>query len=157
MVKATRFAAIGAYFLLCATAHAGVTALSVPGAGNFAGENWAEGSNWFLRAILLDSTHAPIGSLSPTVTSFNTLDQALVPAYVTVTLDAAAASGSIIRIYRSTSAFNVDDTGIQFADYSVCPCAAGSVSPTSNQRLPNADFANSGAVLPVRLQNFDVE
>ncbi len=147
---------LASFLLACASAHAGITSITLGAAGNFSGENWAQGSVWSVRAILLDSSMQPIGSLSPAA-SFNTVPQALVPANVTVNLDAAAAAGSIIRIYRSTSPFNAGDPNVQFADYSVCPCSAGAVSPTATQRLPDPDFSASGTALPVRLQDFSVD
>jgi hypothetical protein len=155
-MKTTINLLLALFLFACASAHAGVTSINIPGSGNFAGENWAMGSQWTVRAILLDSSLQPIGALSPSA-SFDTLGQALVPAAVTVNLDAAAPAGSIIRIYRSTSAFNAGDANVQFADYSVCPCNAGAVAPTATQRLPNGDFSSSGTALPVRLQDFSVD
>ena len=155
-MKTSRLMVLASFVFACATAHAGITSITIGGAGNFPGENWAQGSTWSVRAILLDSSSNPIGSLSPAA-SFNTVPQSVVPAIVTVNLDSAAAAGSIIRIYRSTAPFNAGDPNVQFADYSVCPCSAGAVSPTATQRLPDPDFSASGTTLPVRLQEFSVE
>jgi hypothetical protein len=156
MMNTNRSFLVAAFLFFCANAHAGITSISIGGAGNFSGENWAQGSVWSVRAILLDSSLNPIGALSP-ATTFDTNPQSVVPAIVTVNFDAAAPAGSIIRIYRSTSPFNAGDTNVQFADYSVCPCNAGAVSPTATQRLPDPDFSASGTALPVRLQEFSVD
>jgi hypothetical protein len=135
---------------------AGITAINVGGAGNVPAWNWAQGSNWSVRAILLDGGAQPVGSLSPAA-SFNTIGQSLFPAYVNVTLDAAAPAGHIIRVYRRTSPFNAGDTGIEYADYNLCPCAAGNVTVDASGYLKNGDFANSSSVLPVVLQSFSVD
>ncbi|HEX6833791.1 MAG TPA: hypothetical protein VF132_09700 [Rudaea sp.] len=144
-------------FSVCTAAHADITSINIGGQFTTPSDNWQAGHTWNIRAILLDSSHHPIGALSAPVT-FDTHAGAAFPVGFTVDLDATEPAGTIFRVYRSTMPFNVGDSGIEYADYAgVCPCAAGGLFVPANGHLSNVDFQNSGVTLPVRLQDFSAD
>jgi len=137
-------------------AHAGVTSVDLGPSGNVAGENWAAGFHWNVRALLLDSALQPVGALTAAVV-FDTTAGAATPELVKVFLDGPAPAGTVVRVYRSTNPFNVGFVA-QYADYAgLCPCVAGDLLLTTSGHVPNADFASSETTMPVTLQNFLVE
>jgi hypothetical protein len=144
--------------LIAATssAYAGITRIALGPSANVPGHNWAKGDKWNVRAILLDSSMQPIGKLSPPAI-FDTTSAALTPSQVKVTLDASASVGSIVRVYRSTTAFSAGaDT--EYADYiNLCPCVPGDVFVSVSGRSDNDDFKADQPALPVKLQSYSVD
>lgn len=137
-------------------AHAGITSIDLGTSGNVAGENWAAGFHWNVRALLLDSSRQPIGALTPAVV-FDTTAGAATPELVKVFLDGPAPAGTVVRVYRSTNPFNVGFVA-QYADYTaLCPCVAGDLLLSTSGHVTNADFASSETTMPVTLQNFSVD
>ena len=137
---------------LAMQAHADISSIDIGGSANVPGQNWAKGNTWHLRAILLDSTLTPIGKLSPS-TTFSTVTAPLTPRPVSIVLDASASIGTVIRVYRSTTNFNVGDSE-QYADITgECPCTKGDVAIL----LPNGAFTARENALPVRLESYSVD
>ena len=155
MIKSIKATAVVAMLAAAAHAHAGITAISIGMTASVPGHNWAKGDRWNVRAILLDSSLHPIGSLSPP-TIFNTISAPLAPEQVTVTFDASAPVGTIVRVYRSTSAFAAGDN-VAYADYNICPCVTGDAFVSVSGRMDNDDFTASQSALPVQLQDFSVD
>jgi hypothetical protein len=155
MINILKTIGLASAALVSMHAHAGITSLSIGGGLSEAGHNWSKGFQWHVRAILLDSTQQPIGFLSPDKI-FDTTTAPLTPQNVTVTLDASASVGSIIRVYRSTTPFQAGDN-TAYADFTICPCTAGRVQLTVTGSIPNSDFAATQPAMPVKLQDFSVD
>jgi hypothetical protein len=155
MIKFINVAATIGALALATHAHAGITAITIGMSGSVPGHNWAKGDHWNVRAILLDSSLHPIGSLTPPAI-FNTTTNPLTPEQVTVTFDASAPIGTIVRVYRSTAPFAAGDN-VAYADYNICPCVSGDAFVSVSGRMDNDDFTASQSALPVQLQDFSVD
>jgi hypothetical protein len=148
---------------LCVAAHAqpGVTAISFSGTAMSASGSWASVPSpnfWSIGAILMDSTHNPIGFLSP-LTTLNTASAASYPTGFKVTLGANAPAGVIVVVYRSTTPFVAGDT-VDKGEYTgLCPagCVAGDLIVPISGELLNTDFTPGASAMPVKLQDFSVD
>jgi hypothetical protein len=148
-----------ALLALTAHAHAGITTITIGGGTVISGENWPQGDTWYVRAILVDSSSHPIGSLS-SETTYSTASLGSVPTNVTVTLDADAPAGAIVLVYRSTNPIVAGDM-VERAEYTgLCPlpgCVMGSLSVPISGQLLNSDFQPDNRAMPVKLQDFSVD
>ncbi len=88
--------------------------------------NWP-GGIWYYKAVLLDASLTPIGSLvEGTGVSYplSDLPGNVYPSAVSVTLAAPAPAGQRIRVYRSSGTIVPGDPNQSYADFA-CPCARG--------------------------------
>ena len=146
-----------------AAAHAqpGITAISFTGTSMSAAGSWAmvpSPNYWSIGAILMDSTHTPIGFLSP-LTTLNTASAASYPTGFRVTLGQNAPAGVIVVVYRSKTPFVAGDT-VDKAEYiGLCPagCIAGDLIVPISGELLNTDFTSGASAMPVKLQDFAVD
>jgi hypothetical protein len=151
-----------AVFLLSATAmsaQAGITAITIGDTAQVAGENWPMGSEWYIRAILIDSAGNPIGKLSAE-TNYNTVSAGSVPSVVTMHLDANAPATSSILVYRSTNPILVGSNVTPAKYDGLCEpdgCPIGDISVPANGQLRNSDFHGDSTAMPVKLQEFSVD
>jgi hypothetical protein len=140
-------------------ARAGITTITIGDTAQVAGENWPMGSEWYIRAILIDSSGNPIGKLSAE-TNFNTVSAGSVPSLVTVHLDASAPATSSILVYRSVNPI-VAGSNVAPAKYDgLCEpdgCPIGDISVPANGQLRNSDFHGDSTAMPVKLQEFLVD
>jgi hypothetical protein len=148
---------------ISATAHAqpGITAISFTGTAMSSTGSWAivpSPGYWSIGAILMDSTHTPIGFLSPQ-TTLNTASAASYPTGFKVTLGENTPADVIVVVYRSTTPFAAGDT-VDKAEYSgLCPlgCVAGDLIVPISGDLLNTDFTAGASAMPVKLQDFSVD
>jgi hypothetical protein len=106
-----------------------------------------------MRAILLDATNTPIGSISNEVSFVTASQWPSLP----VTMVATAAATDKIHFYRSNSSINIGDMNIEVFEF---VCSGGSVcdsSSTSNLALADTLPWTPTTVLPVELVEFSVE
>jgi hypothetical protein len=163
MITVRHFALAASLIVSSAAAHAqpGITAISFTGTAMSATGSWASIPSpgfWNIGAILTDSAHHPIGSLSP-LTTLNTAGAASYPTGFRVTLGDVTHADVIVVVYRSTTSFVAGDT-VDKAEYTgLCPagCVAGDLIVPVSGELLNSDFTPGASAMPVKLQDFSVD
>jgi len=148
-------------FSAAANAQPGITAITFSGTAMSMSGSWAVVPSpdfWSIGAILMDSTHVPIGSLSP-FTTLNTASAASYPTGFKVTLGQSTPPGVIVVVYRGKRPFVAGDTVDKAEYFGLCPtgCPAGELTVPMSGELLNSDFTGSATAMPVTLQEFTVD
>jgi hypothetical protein len=145
----------------CIVAHAqsGITAITFTSSTVSASEGWEQGNEWYIGAILVDSSGHTIGSLVTGI-NLNTTSLASYPTGFKVTLGAVAPADAIVYVYRSKRPFVAGD-GVERAAYpGLCAptgCVPGDLVVPVTGNLLDSDFFPDNTAMPVKLQSFSVD
>ncbi|HEX4479976.1 MAG TPA: hypothetical protein VH082_04155 [Rudaea sp.] len=161
MSRSKKLAATMSLLVACVSAHAqpGITAITFTNSTVSTTEGWPVGNEWYIGAIMVDSTGHTIGSLITGI-NLNTASLSSYPTGFKVTLGAAAPADAIVYVYRSTIPIVAGESVERAAYTGLCAptgCLMGDLIVPVTGDLLNSDFQVDNTAMPVKLESFSVD